>query len=84
MSALFALGFSVAYVAPRLGVPFVLSAIFMRELPGKLKPLHRSGRALQLVAGPLLVLMGSAMITGQVTAFGFWLLKIFPGIQTNR
>lgn len=56
----------------------------MRELPGKLKPLHRSGRALQLVAGPLLVLMGSAMITGQVTAFGFWLLKIFPGIQTNR
>ncbi|MCC6611659.1 MAG: cytochrome c biogenesis protein CcdA [Burkholderiales bacterium] len=72
-----AISYLSAY-AVGLGVPFVLSAIFMRELAGKLKLLRRSGQALQFVAGLILVLMGIAMITGQLTAFGFWLLKTFP------
>jgi len=70
-------GYLSAY-ALGLGVPFLLCAVFMRELTGKLKLLRRSGQALQFVAGLILVVMGVAMITGQLSAFAFWLLKTFP------
>jgi len=73
-------GYLSAY-ALGLGVPFLLCAVFMREVAGKLKLLRRSGQALQVVAGLILVLMGIAMITGQLSAFGFWLLKTFPVFQ---
>ncbi len=70
-------GYLSAY-ALGLGVPFLLCAVFMRELAGKLKLLRRSGQALQIAAGLILVVMGVAMITGQLSAFAFWLLKTFP------
>jgi cytochrome c-type biogenesis protein len=50
----------------------------MRELTGKLKLLRRSGQALQIVAGLILILMGIAMITGHLSALAFWLLRTFP------
>lgn len=43
------LGLLAAY-ALGLGVPFVLSAVFMRELVGRLKVLRHAGRPLQVVA----------------------------------
>jgi cytochrome c-type biogenesis protein len=30
------------------------------------------------MAGGVMVLMGVAMMTGQLSRFGFWLLKTFP------
>lgn len=50
----------VAY-ALGLGIPFILSALFLGELAGRLKGLRRAGRPLQLAAGAVLVLMGVAM-----------------------
>jgi cytochrome c-type biogenesis protein len=70
-------GYLSAY-ALGLGVPFLLCAVFMRELAGKLKLLRRSGQALQIAAGVVLVVMGAAMVTGQLSAFAFWLLNTFP------
>ena len=70
-------GYLAAY-ALGLGVPFLLSAVFMRELAGKLKLLRRSGQALQIAAGLILVLMGVGMMTGQLSALAFWLLRTFP------
>ena len=64
--------------AAGLGVPFLLAALFTRELAGRLKGLRRFGTVLQIAAGLILVLMGIAMITGQLSAFGFWLLRTFP------
>ncbi len=61
-----------------LGVPFVLSAVFMRELVGRLRALRHAGRPLQMVAGLVMVTMGVAMMTGQLTAFSYWLLEQFP------
>ncbi len=61
-----------------LGVPFVLSAVFMRELVGRLKTLRRAARPLQVVAGLVMVAMGVAMMTGQLTMFSYWLLERFP------
>ena len=60
------LGLLTAY-ALGLGLPFVLSAIFMRELIGRLKFLRRAGRPLEIGAGVILVLFGLAMVTGRLS-----------------
>jgi cytochrome c-type biogenesis protein len=72
----------LATYAAGLGVPFLASALFMRELTGRLKALGRAGRKLQFAAGIIMVAMGLAMITGQLTAFSFWLLRTFPVLGT--
>lgn len=61
-----------------LGVPFVLAALFTDSLIARIKAIGRLGRILQTVAGGLLVLMGIAMISGQLSAVAYWLLDIFP------
>lgn len=61
-----------------LGVPFVLSAVFMRELVGRFRVLRHAGRRLQLAAGMIMLLMGVAMVTGKLTALSYWLLEQFP------
>ncbi|MGH8682741.1 MAG: cytochrome c biogenesis CcdA family protein [Burkholderiales bacterium] len=61
-----------------LGLPFLAVALFTRELAGRLGRLRRAGYILQLVAGLALVAMGIAMMTGQLTAFAYWLLRTFP------
>jgi cytochrome c-type biogenesis protein len=68
----------LTFYAAGLGVPFLLVALFTRELAGRLKDLRRFGAVLQIAAGLILVLMGIAMMTGQLSAFGFWLLQTFP------
>jgi len=72
----------LTFYAAGLGVPFLVAALFTRELSGRLKALGRFGAALQIAAGLILVLMGVAMITGQLSAFAFWLLKTFPALGT--
>lgn len=61
-----------------LGVPFVLAALFTDSLVARLRAVGRLGRVLQLLAGGALVLMGIAMITGQLPAVAYWLLDVFP------
>ncbi len=64
-----------------LGIPFLLSAVFTNRLLGRLKGLGRAGRSLQMGAGGVMVLMGAAMITGQLSTFSYWLLEAFPVFQ---
>ena len=40
----------------------------------------RAGRILQAGAGGVVVAMGVAMLTGQLTAFSYWLLDTFPAL----
>jgi cytochrome c-type biogenesis protein len=68
----------LAAYAAGLGVPFLLTALFTRELAGRLKNLRRLGALLQVAAGLILVVMGAAMITGKLSAFSYWLLETFP------
>ena len=72
----------LSFYAAGLGVPFLLAALFTRELAARLKGLRRFGTMLQIAAGLILVLMGIAMITGQLSAFAFWLLRTFPALGT--
>lgn len=61
-----------------LGLPFILSAAFTSHLTRKLKTIKRFGRWVQQIAGLSLVVMGIAMITGQLTILAYWLLDVFP------
>lgn len=61
-----------------LGVPFLLAALFTDALASRLRSFGRVGRILRTFAGAIMILMGLAMITGQLSAFSFWLLENFP------
>jgi len=61
-----------------LGVPFVVAAAFTDGLLARLKTIGRVGRGLRLFAGGVMIVMGGAMLTGQLSVFSYWLLETFP------
>jgi cytochrome c-type biogenesis protein len=61
-----------------LGVPFLLAALFTDGLTRRMKAMRRAGWMLQPLAGAVMIAMGIAMITGQMSTFSFWLLDKFP------
>jgi cytochrome c-type biogenesis protein len=61
-----------------LGVPFLLAAMFTDALARRLRHVGRLGRWLQVVAGGAMVLMGLAMVTGQMSVMAYWFLDTFP------
>ena len=63
-----------------LGVPFLLTAVFLHELAGRWRAIRALGRPLMLLSGVVMVLMGIAMMTGKLTAFSYWLLERFPAL----
>lgn len=65
-----------------LGLPFLASAFFAGGLVRRLKTLRRAGRALQIGAGLIMIIMGIAIMTGQLSAFSYWLLQTFPILAT--
>lgn len=68
----------LAIYSAGLGLPFVLSALFVQGLSDRLRHLRKYGRALQILAGLVMIAMGIAMITGQLSIFAFWLLQTVP------
>ena len=65
-----------------LGVPFVLVAAFIQQAGTRLRRVRGMGRGLHRIAGAVMVLMGLAMMTGQLTVFSYWLLETFPALGT--
>jgi len=61
-----------------LGIPFLAAAIFTGGFLERSRALGRIGRPLQITAGIIMIIMGLAMITGQLTVFALWLLNTFP------
>jgi cytochrome c-type biogenesis protein len=63
-----------------LAVPFFLSALFLHEMTGRWKRLRFAGRSLQTLAALVMVAMGVAIMTGELTTFSYWLLETFPAL----
>jgi cytochrome c-type biogenesis protein len=63
-----------------LGLPFILTALFLRRAVAHLKRLRTIGLYLQWGAGIVMIAVGIAMITGQLTALSYWLLRVFPAL----
>lgn len=68
----------LAVYAAGLGLPFLLAAAFTESLTRRIRAIGRLGRRLYQLAGVVMMIMGMAMITGQLTAFSYWLLETFP------
>ena len=63
-----------------LGVPFLLSALFVDRAAGALRRLRGVGVAIQYGGGLVLVGLGVAMLTGQLSVFANWLLDAVPAL----
>ncbi|MEO5699338.1 MAG: cytochrome c biogenesis protein CcdA [Casimicrobiaceae bacterium] len=61
-----------------LGLPFIAVAFFVDTALARLRRLRNFGRRLHAVAGGIMVVVGLAMLTGQLSAMAYWLLSTFP------
>ncbi|MBA5775583.1 cytochrome c biogenesis protein CcdA [Stappia sp. F7233] len=68
----------LAVYSAGLGIPFLIVAGFTDRIAGRLKSIGRFGRWLHQAAGVVMILMGLAMMTGQLSAFSYWMLDAFP------
>lgn len=63
-----------------LGVPFLLTALFLERFLVHQPRLRRWSGPLHVAAGVALILAGLAIATGQLTRLSYWLLEIFPAL----
>ncbi len=65
-----------------LGIPFLLVASFFPRLKGPMAWMKRHMDRIERISGLLLWTVGLMMLTGQFTAFSWWLLERFPALAT--
>lgn len=63
-----------------LGVPFLLTALFLERFLVHQPRLRRWSRPLHVAAGAALILAGIAIATGLLTRLSYWLLELFPAL----
>ncbi len=68
----------LAVYSAGLGVPFLLTALFTDAIARRIRGIGRTGRLLYRAAGVLMVVMGIAVMTGQLSRLAWWLLNSFP------
>ncbi|TWI29857.1 cytochrome c biogenesis CcdA family protein [Paracoccus sulfuroxidans] len=68
----------LAVYAIGLGIPFLLSAIFINRAMGVMNRIKPYLTVIEKVMGALLVLVGVALLTGAFSMFAYWLLETFP------
>lgn len=68
----------LAVYSAGLGIPFLVVAAFTDRIAGRLRAIGRVGRRLHQAAGVVMILMGIAMMTGQLSALSYWMLDAFP------
>jgi cytochrome c-type biogenesis protein len=64
--------------ATGLGVPFILSAVFMNRAMGVMNRLKKHMGLIEKVMGLLLIVVGIMMLTGAFTQMSYWLLEKLP------
>lgn len=70
----------LAVYALGLGIPFLLSALFLTRAMGLMNRMKRHMALIEKVMGGLLVVVGLALVTGAFSSFSFWLLETFPAL----
>ena len=63
-----------------LGLPFVISALFIERAMGVMTRLKRHMKTIERAMGALLIIVGIMMITGAFTDFSWWLLEGFEAL----
>jgi cytochrome c-type biogenesis protein len=70
----------MAAYAAGLGLPFLLTALFLGRALGVMAGLRRHMPKVERAMGALLVAVGVMMLTGEFSNFSFWLLDTFPAL----
>ncbi|HRO12444.1 cytochrome c biogenesis CcdA family protein, partial [Amaricoccus sp.] len=70
----------MAAYALGLGIPFLLTALFLGRAIGLMSGLKRHMAAVERATGTLLVVVGGLMLTGAFSDLSFWLLETFPAL----
>lgn len=68
----------MGFYAFGLGLPFILSAIFINRAMGMMNRLKRHMGLIEKIMGGLLVLVGVMMLTGAFSRMSYWLLEVLP------
>lgn len=68
----------LAVYALGLGIPFLLSAIYINRAIGVMNRIKPHLKTIERIMGALLVVVGIMLLTGAFSAFAFWLLESFP------
>ncbi|UDQ88490.1 cytochrome c biogenesis protein CcdA [Xanthobacter autotrophicus] len=63
-----------------LGVPFLLTALFMGNAAAALKRMRRIGAALNIGGGAVMIGVGFLMMTGRMQEIAIWILTTFPAL----
>lgn len=63
-----------------LALPFLATSLLMDRVVLCLRRLRHTGRYLQIGAGVVMIGIGAAIMTDQLTAFSYWLLDTFPAL----
>lgn len=70
--------FLMGMYAVGLGLPFIISAMFINRAMGLMNRLKRHMGTIEKIMGGLLVLVGVMMLTGAFSAMSYWLLENLP------
>ncbi len=65
-----------------LGIPFLIAGFFAGPFMGFMRRFRAHLGTVERVMGGLLVLTGVLFITGNLSAFSYWLLATFPALGT--
>ena len=65
-----------------LGIPFLLSAIFIERAMGLMNRVKRHMGAVERLSGALLVAVGALLLSGWLGVVSYWLLETFPALAT--
>jgi cytochrome c-type biogenesis protein len=66
--------------AAGLGIPFLLSAMFLTRSMSLMNKMKKHMKAIERVMGVLLIIVGLALLTGAFSNFQYWMLETFPGL----
>ncbi len=72
----------LAVYALGLGIPFLLSAIFINRAIGLMNRVKPYMKTIERVMGILLIAVGLMLISGRMAALSYWMLETFPGLAT--
>lgn len=63
-----------------LGIPFLLSAIFIERSMGLMNRIKRHMGLIERISGVLLIAVGVLLLTGWLGVLSYWLLETFPAL----
>ncbi|WP_313136029.1 cytochrome c biogenesis CcdA family protein [Paracoccus jeotgali] len=72
----------LAVYALGLGIPFLLSAIFINRAIGLMDRIKPHMKMIERVMGVLLIAVGLMLVSGRMADLSYWMLETFPGLAT--